>query len=63
MFSLIAEELLNNFSQTRECWRHSLYFLANTENQYVMMYCMTVLEVGDLVTAESPSVYDNSRGR
>ncbi|GAB6030367.1 Exportin-6, partial [Chamberlinius hualienensis] len=38
------EGLLTNFSNDRESWKHCLYFLANTRNEYVMMYCMTVLE-------------------
>lgn len=41
----LSEELLNNFSQQRDAWRHCLFFQANTSNQYVSMYCMTVLEV------------------
>lgn len=38
------ETILNTFSQTRDAWRHSLYFLANTQNEYVMMFCMTATE-------------------
>ncbi|CAH1795674.1 unnamed protein product [Owenia fusiformis] len=38
------EELLNNFSQQKDAWRHCLFYMANTGNEYVMMYCMTVLE-------------------
>ncbi|KAL5018253.1 hypothetical protein ScPMuIL_003975 [Solemya velum] len=38
------EELLNNFSQTQDAWKHCLYFMSSTKNEYVMMYCMTVLE-------------------
>ncbi|XP_013401009.1 exportin-6-like [Lingula anatina] len=38
------EELLNHFSQQRDAWHHSLYFLANTKNNYVMMFCLTVLD-------------------
>lgn len=38
------EELLNNFSQQQGAWQHCLYFMANTNNEFVMMYCMTVLE-------------------
>lgn len=39
------EELLNNFSREKDAWKHCLYFLSSTQNEYVMMYCMTVLEV------------------
>ena len=42
---IIAEELLNHFGQQLDSWRHCLFFLGNTNNEYVMMYCMTVLEV------------------
>ncbi|XP_071128890.1 exportin-6-like [Mytilus edulis] len=38
------ETILNSFCQTRDAWRHSLYFLANTRNEYVMMFCMTAME-------------------
>lgn len=38
------EELLNQFSQTRDCWKQCLYFLSSTQNEYVMMFCLTVLE-------------------
>lgn len=38
------EEILNNFTQTRDAWQHCLYYLANTHNEYVMMFCMTAIE-------------------
>eukprot|EP00062_Callorhinchus_milii_P009071 gi/632952470/ref/XP_007891869.1/ PREDICTED: exportin-6 isoform X3 [Callorhinchus milii] len=38
------EELLNNFAQQIGAWRHCLYFLSNTRNEYVMMYSLTVFE-------------------
>ncbi|KAK3089908.1 hypothetical protein FSP39_007563 [Pinctada imbricata] len=38
------ESILQNFSQTRDAWKHCLYYLANTQNEYVMMYCMTETE-------------------
>ncbi len=41
----LTEEVLNNFSQQRDAWKHSLFYLSRTHNEYVMMYCMTVLEV------------------
>ena len=43
---LLVEDLLNNFSQQRDSWKHCLFFMANTQNEYVMMYCLTVMEVG-----------------
>uniref|UniRef100_A0A8C7QV62 Importin N-terminal domain-containing protein n=1 Tax=Oncorhynchus mykiss TaxID=8022 RepID=A0A8C7QV62_ONCMY len=42
--ALSAEELLNNFAQQMGAWRHCLYFLSNTRNEYVMMYSLTVFE-------------------
>lgn len=41
----VAEDMLNQFSKTRDCWKQCLYFLSHTSNEYVMMYCLTVLEV------------------
>lgn len=38
------EELLDGFKNQPECWRHCLNFLSNTSNEFVMMYCLTVLE-------------------
>ncbi|XP_052267006.1 exportin-6-like [Dreissena polymorpha] len=38
------ELLLNQFSQTKDCWKQCLFFLSNTSNEFVMMYCLTVLE-------------------
>ncbi|TWW69676.1 Exportin-6 [Takifugu flavidus] len=38
------EELLNNFAQQNGAWRHCLFFLSNTRNEYVMMYSLTVFE-------------------
>lgn len=44
-FLFSAEELLNNFAQQTGAWRHCLFFLSNTRNEYVMMYSLTVFEV------------------
>ncbi|XP_064178394.1 exportin-6-like [Anguilla rostrata] len=38
------EELLNNFAQQMGAWRHCLYFLSNTHNEYIRMYSLTVFE-------------------
>uniref|UniRef100_A0A8C6WUQ3 Exportin 6 n=1 Tax=Neogobius melanostomus TaxID=47308 RepID=A0A8C6WUQ3_9GOBI len=38
------EELLNNFAQQTGAWRHCLFFLSHTQNEYVMMYSLTVFE-------------------
>ena len=44
-FLFLAEGLLEQFSQTQDSWKHCLYYMANSKNEYVTMYCMTVLEV------------------
>ena len=41
----ISEDLLTNFSQQKDAWKHCLYFVTTTHNEYVIMYCCTVLEV------------------
>ncbi|KAA0706153.1 Exportin-6 [Triplophysa tibetana] len=38
------EELLNSFAGQSGSWRHCLYFLFNSRNEYVMMYSLTVFE-------------------
>ena len=38
------ETLLNDFGAQKESWRMGFYFLANSTNEYVMMYSMTVIE-------------------
>ncbi|GIY26955.1 exportin-6 [Caerostris extrusa] len=38
------EEVLQGFKNQPECWRHCLNFLSSTSNQYVMMYCLNVIE-------------------
>lgn len=38
------EELLSNFSKQPESWKHCFSFLTRTSNEYVMMYCLSVLE-------------------
>uniref|UniRef100_A0A8C1AGN5 Exportin 6 n=1 Tax=Cyprinus carpio carpio TaxID=630221 RepID=A0A8C1AGN5_CYPCA len=36
--------LLNSFAGQPGSWRHCLYFLSNSRNEYVMMYSLTVFE-------------------
>ena len=38
------EALLNDFGSQKDSWKLGFYFLANTPNEYVMMYSMTVIE-------------------
>ncbi|XP_071962753.1 exportin-6-like isoform X2 [Antedon mediterranea] len=38
------EELLNNFSAQTGAWRHCFYFLTHSQNEYVMMYALSVFE-------------------
>ncbi len=52
----VLEELLNNFSQQKDAWKHSMYFISHTRNEYVMMYCMTMLEVRLMANNQNPFV-------
>nr|CAD7394157.1 unnamed protein product [Timema cristinae] len=36
--------MLNNFSSQQGAWKHCLFFLANSANQYVSMYSLTTIE-------------------
>nr|XP_039249816.1 exportin-6-like [Styela clava] len=38
------EEQLDRFGQQKGSWKHCLYFFNRTSNEYVMMYCLSVLE-------------------
>nr|CAD7589242.1 unnamed protein product [Timema genevievae] len=38
------EDMLNNFSSQQGAWKHCLFFLANSANQYVSMYSLTTIE-------------------
>ena len=39
------EVVLANFGQQRDAWKQCLYYLAQTHNSYVSMFCLTTLEV------------------
>lgn len=39
------ETMLENFSKHRDSWRHCLLFLQKSQNQYVLMFTLTTLEV------------------
>ncbi|GFN87199.1 exportin-6 [Plakobranchus ocellatus] len=38
------EAVLANFTQMSNAWEMCLYFMNNTQNEYVMMFCLNVLE-------------------
>jgi len=38
------ESLLNSFSSQESAWRDCLFFINNSGNQFVLMYCLTTLE-------------------
>ncbi|KAK7112089.1 exportin-6-like [Littorina saxatilis] len=38
------EGQLNNFAQMNEAWKMCLFFITRTQNEYVMMYALNVLE-------------------
>lgn len=44
-FICLAEGQLNNFAQMNEAWKMCLFFITRTQNEYVMMYALNVLEV------------------
>lgn len=39
------EGVLHNFSSQRGAWKHCLYFMLHSANQYVYMYSLTTIEV------------------
>lgn len=39
------ENMLENFSNNRDSWKHCLLFLQKSQNQYVLMFILTTLEV------------------
>ncbi|CAH2096124.1 unnamed protein product [Euphydryas editha] len=38
------ENMLENFSNARDSWKHCLFFLQKSQNQYVLMFILTTLE-------------------
>ncbi|CAG5121677.1 unnamed protein product, partial [Candidula unifasciata] len=38
------ESILANFTQMSNAWEMCLYFMASTQNEYVLMFCLNVLE-------------------
>jgi len=38
------EQILGNFSSVANAWRDCLYFMENSRNEYVAMFCLTTLE-------------------
>lgn len=39
------ENILENFANRRDSWKHCLLFLQKSQNQYVLMFILTTLEV------------------
>lgn len=39
------EGVLHNFSSQGGAWKHCLYFMSHSTNQYVCMYSLTTIEV------------------
>lgn len=39
------ESMLENFSNRQDSWKHCLLFLQKSQNQYVLMFSLTTLEV------------------
>lgn len=44
------EQVLHNFSQQSGAWHQCVYFMNNCSNQYVLMYAISVFEVGECLT-------------
>ena len=38
------EQMLATFSSVESAWRDCIYFLENSRNDYVAMFCLTTLE-------------------
>jgi len=44
---LAVGKVLENFAQQMGVWKHSLQFIEKTSNEFVIMYCLNVLEVSE----------------
>ena len=41
-------KILENFAQQMGAWKYCLQFIEKTSNEYVIMYCLNVLEVSEI---------------
>ncbi|CAH2262819.1 jg9193 [Pararge aegeria aegeria] len=53
------ENMLENFSNNRDSWKHCLLFLQKTQNQYVLMFILTTLE--KIINRQWLSLSDSER--
>ncbi|XP_052741534.1 exportin-6 isoform X2 [Bicyclus anynana] len=53
------ENMLENFSNNRDSWKHCLLFLQKSQNQYVLMFILTTLE--KIINRQWISISDNEK--
>ncbi|XP_045773253.1 exportin-6-A [Maniola jurtina] len=53
------ENMLENFSNNRDSWKHCLLFLQKSDNQYVLMFILTTLE--KIINKQWVSLSDNEK--
>lgn len=39
------ETMLQNFDKQQDSWKHCIYFMKKSSNQYVLMFALTTIEV------------------
>lgn len=50
---LAVGKILENFAQQMGVWKYSLQFIEKTNNEFVIMYCLNVLEVSEMFEIET----------
>ncbi|CAG9786787.1 unnamed protein product [Diatraea saccharalis] len=53
------ENMLENFSNRQDSWKHCLLFLQKSQNQYVLMFTLTTLE--NIINRQWISLSDNEK--
>ena len=46
-------KVLENFAQQAGIWKYCMHFIEKTNNEYVIMYCLNVLEVSTVLLNSS----------
>jgi len=47
---MYSEAVLTQFSREPEVWKQCLYFICNSNDEFVLMFCLNILEVNTLYT-------------
>ena len=47
-------KVLENFAQQVGIWKYCMHFIEKTNNEYVIMYCLNVLEVSTVFVKFTP---------